>query len=123
MITIITNKTEHQAALNYIEPLLKKGFDNLSAAEDADLYRVSMLIHEYQKVHYPLPLVPHTITEMLNLKMYELKLKQRDLAKLLGVKENRLSEILNGKRKINIDFAKRLYLCLNIDAEFILKSA
>ena len=123
MIEAINNETAHQDALNYIEPLLKKGFANLSAAEDADLYRVSMLIHEYEKVHYPLPLVPHTITEMLKLKMYELKLKQGDLAKLLGVRESRLSEILSGKRKINLDFAKRLHLCLHIDADFILKSA
>jgi HTH-type transcriptional regulator / antitoxin HigA len=122
MITAITNDREHQIALDFIEPFLKKGFANLTADEDTELYRVSMLIHEYEKVLYPLPIKPQTITEMIELKMYEMKLKQRDLSKLLGVTENRLSEILNGKRKVNMDFAKRLHLRLNIDANFILRS-
>ncbi|MEY4925891.1 MAG: hypothetical protein RI894_327 [Bacteroidota bacterium] len=123
MITAINNGAEHDAALAFIEPLLQKGFANLTTEEDAELYRVSMLIHDYEKVHYPMPLKPQTITEMMERKMYELKLRQRDLAKLLGVTENRLSEILNGKRKVNMDFAKRLHLRLNIDADFILRTA
>ena len=57
---------------------------------------------------------------MIELKMFELKLKQRDLAKLLGVTENRISEVLNGKRKINIDLAKKLYIKLDVDPQFIL---
>ena len=123
MITAINNEAEHDLALSFIEPFLKRGFANLTTEEDAELYRVSMLIHNYEKVYYPMPLKPQTITEMVERKMYEMKLRQRDLAKLLGVTENRLSEILNGKRKVNLDFAKRLHLRLNIDADFILKTA
>lgn len=66
---------------------------------------------------------PKTLTEMIEFKMFESKLKQRDLAKLLGVTENSISEILNSKRKINLDFAKRLYEKLNIDPLFVLKNA
>jgi HTH-type transcriptional regulator / antitoxin HigA len=123
MFTVINNEAERLLALAFIEPLLQKGFSNLTTEEDAELYRVSMLIHDYEKVHYAMPLKPQTIMEVVERKMYEMKLRQRDLAKLLGVTENRLSEILNGKRKVNMDFAKRLHLRLNIDADFILRTA
>lgn len=116
----LSNETEYHAALAEIEPLLQKGFDNLSIEEEDKLEYISKLIEDYEKVYYPLPFNPKTIIEMIEYKMFELKLRQRDLAKLLGVTENRISEILNGKRKVNIDFAKRLHEKLNVDAAFIL---
>lgn len=67
-----------------------------------------------------MPFTPKTLVEMIEFKMFELKLKQRDLAKLLGVTENRISEVLNGKRKINLDLAKKLYTKLSVDPQFIL---
>jgi len=66
---------------------------------------------------------PKTLTEMLELKMYERKLKQKDLAALLGVSATRLSEVMQGKRKVNMDLAKRLYLKLGISPAFILEQA
>lgn len=35
----------------------------------------------------------------------------------------RLSEVMQGKRKVNMDLAKRLYKVLNISPEFILETA
>jgi HTH-type transcriptional regulator / antitoxin HigA len=61
--------------------------------------------------------------EMIELKMYQRKLKQKDLAKLLAIPESRLSEVLKGKRKVNLDLAKRLHDRLQIDATFILQKA
>jgi len=61
--------------------------------------------------------------EMIELKMYERKLKQKDLAALLNISPVRLSEVLRGKRKINLDLAKRLYKELQIDPAFILQTA
>lgn len=116
----LSNEEEYRIALAEIEPLLKKGLDNLSPEEDTQLEYISKLIEDYEKVYYPLPFTPKTLLEIIEYKMFELKLRQRDLAELLGVTENRISEILNGKRKINIDFAKRLHEKLNIDAAFIL---
>ena len=53
--------------------------------------------------------------------MFELNIKQKQLAKLIGVSETRISEILNGKRKLNFELAKKLHSKLNIDADFLLK--
>jgi HTH-type transcriptional regulator / antitoxin HigA len=119
---LISSEAEYRSALAAIEPFLQKGFDNLSSNEDEELASITKAIEEYETMHYHLPFTPKTLTEMIELKMFELKLKQRELAKLLGVTENRISEILNGKRKINLDFAKRLHEKLNIDAKFILSN-
>jgi HTH-type transcriptional regulator / antitoxin HigA len=119
----ITSQADYRLALAIIEPFLKKGFDALTPEEDDELARISMLIEQYEAVHYPMPFKPKTIQEMMELKMFEQKLKQKDLAQLLEITENRLSEVLNGKRKVNLDLAKRLHQRLHIDATFILECA
>jgi HTH-type transcriptional regulator / antitoxin HigA len=123
IIKSISNESEYQLALDTIEPFLQKGFAHLTIEEDDELARITGLIEEYEAVHYPMPFKPKTLVEMLELKMFERKLKQKDLAKVLQVTENRISEVMNGKRKVNMDLAKRLYLELNIDPHFILTYA
>ena len=55
--------------------------------------------------------------------MFEMNLKQKQLAKILEISETRISELLSGKRKLNIELAKKLHSKLNIDAHFILEVA
>ena len=45
-------------------------------------------------------------------------MKQREMAHLLDVPETRLSEILRGKRRVNLEMAKPLRTKLKIDADF-----
>ena len=47
-------------------------------------------------------------------------LKQKDGAKLLGVNESQFSQIMSGRRRISMSFAKRLHSKLGINAELIL---
>ena len=122
-ISIIQNEADYQIALATIEPYLQKGFANLSNAEDEELARISLLIEEYEEIVYPMPFRPKTLVEMLELKMFERKMKQKDLALVLGITENRISEVMNGKRKVNMDLAKRIHKELKVDAQFILEYA
>ncbi|GAB3893515.1 hypothetical protein GCM10028825_34320 [Spirosoma agri] len=55
--------------------------------------------------------------------MVQEHLNQRDTASVLGITEMRLSEVLAGKRKVNMDLTKRLYDKLHIRADYILKMA
>lgn len=50
-------------------------------------------------------------------------MKQKDGAKLLGVNESQFSQIMSGRRRISMSFAKRLYSQLGINAELILENA
>jgi HTH-type transcriptional regulator/antitoxin HigA len=102
----------------------KGGFHNLDPEQKADLQLLSKLAESWEDGIPLMPIPkPQTLVGMIELKMYERKLKQKDLAALLGISPTRLSEVLQSKRKINLDLAKRLYKILEIDPAFILETA
>lgn len=123
MILTIDTQNEYSRAMEVIETYLAKGSPNLTEVDLAELQRLSLLVERYEEEHYPMPVEPATLPEMIRLRMFQENLKQRDTAKVLGITETRLSEVLTGKRKVNMDLAKRLYDKLHIRAEYILKTA
>lgn len=48
-------------------------------------------------------------------------MRQKDGARLLGVNEPQFSQIMSGRRRISMTFAKRLHTQLGIDANLILE--
>ena len=50
-------------------------------------------------------------------------MKQKDGALLLGVNESQFSQIMSGRRRISMSFAKRLHSKMGIDANLILEYA
>ena len=84
-----------------------------------ELIEVSNLIEKYEEEHFPIGLP--SLIEVVELRMFELKLKQKDLAKLLGSPATRISEYLSGKREITLNIAKALHQKLNIDSDIILQ--
>lgn len=125
----LKTRKDYDEVMKRIETLLQKstqlgGFDKLPK-EDADtLASLSLLAEQYEDSIPLMPIkAPSTLTEMIRYKMFEMNLKQKQLAKLLGISETRISELLTGKRKINIELAKKLHRELNIDAHFILEVA
>lgn len=122
ILTIGTHK-EYLQALAVIETYLTKGSANLTETDLAELQRLSLLVERHEDEEYPMPVEPATLPEMIRLRMFQQNMKQRDTARALGISETRLSEVLTGKRKVNMDLAKRLYDKLHIRAEYILKTA
>jgi len=122
MKTIKTKKDYHTAMAD-LEVLLQKGFAKLSKKEKEKLQELTALIEKYESLHYALPMQPGNIIEMIELKMFEKKLKQKELAKILGISDTRVSEVLRGKRKVNLELAKKLHTKLGIDASFLLQAA
>src|SRR5512137_927639 len=84
-----------------------------------ELERVSEIVEEYELEHHPVG--TPSLKEVIELRMFEMKLKQKDLAELLGTSTSRISEYLNGKREITIEIARALYKKLNIDSDIILE--
>jgi len=103
-------------------------FDSLVAQMDGkpelqtQARELAEAIQAYERAFVPFP-KPTTLTGMIELRMYEMKLKQKDLANLLGVEASRVSELLTGKRKVSLEIAKRLHEKLGIDGNFILETA
>lgn len=125
----INDRKEYDEVMKRIEKLLQKstksgGFDKLHAKEVENLKQLSLMAEKYEDSIPLMPIkAPTTLTEMIRYKMFEMNLKQKQLAKVLGISETRISEILTGKRKINIELAKKLHSKLKIDAHFILEAA
>lgn len=125
----INSEEEYRQVMDRVETYLSKstaqgGLHTLSAIEKEELRHLSLLAEAWEDGIPLMPIrQPKTLVEMLELKMYESKLKQKDLAALLEISATRLSEVMQGKRKVNMDLAKRLHSVLKIDAGFILEQA
>lgn len=122
----ITAISEFMEARTALEKITKQGsdlgsMDLLPENLKADYIILANRIYEWEKVNYPLPVgVSPAITAMVKEKLFVLKLKQREAATLLGISEARMSDLLKGKRGINLRLAKKLRDGLGIPADFIL---
>ncbi len=116
----IQNEAAYQKAIVRIEELLLIVDNNTPKTNKyfIELDELSDIVANYEEEHYPVD-VP-TLIEVIRLRMFEMNLKQKDLAELLGTSATRVSEYLKGKRQITMDVAKALYKKLNIAPELIL---
>ena len=125
---IKTNK-EYEEVMKRIEKLLQKstqngGFEKLPNDDVQKLKTLSLMAEQFEDSLSLMPIkAPTTLVEMIRYKMFEMNLKQKQLANILEISETRISELLTGKRKLNIEMAKKLHSKLNIDAHFILEVA
>ena len=85
-----------------------------------ELEILATLIEVYEAQHHPIP-EPDPI-EYIKYKMAEKGLLQRDVAPWFGG-ENRVSEVLNRKRKLTAKMMKALHQHLGISAEMLLAAA
>jgi HTH-type transcriptional regulator/antitoxin HigA len=121
------SKTAFETAEKKMDEILliasrKGGFAFLSDNEKAELEKHTKIVKAYEDLHYPIPM-PQTLQGLIELKMYERKLKQKDIAKLLATTDTKLSEIMHNKRKPNVKFLKALHEKLHIDGNLLLKVA
>jgi len=124
----INNRTEYNETMKLIETLLQQstrnGFDSLSKEEVSTLQILSLEAEKYEDSIPLMPIkAPTTLADMIRFKMFEMNIRQKQLAIILEISEARISELLTGKRKLNITLAKKLHSRLNIDAHFILEVA
>ncbi len=82
---------------------------------------LSRLLIAYEKAYHPLPWEVSTlITDEIKEQMKKKHLKQVGLSKLLGIDKSRMSDLLNGKRPLNLNIVKKLHSELGIPADFLL---
>ena len=98
----IRTAEDHQWAVRRIEEL----FDaEPGTPEDDELDILATLVSRYEEMLWPIPAA--TAVEVLRFSMQQNGRSQADLAALLGSR-SRASEILNGKRDLNLDQIRRL---------------
>jgi HTH-type transcriptional regulator / antitoxin HigA len=107
-IRLIKNEEDYQIALKRLEVI----FDAVIGTPESDEADVlALFIDEYEKKHYAIE-APDPI-EAIKIRMEEMQLRQIDLAEEIGGK-NRVSEVLNRKRKLTVDMIRKLTARLNL---------
>ena len=114
-IKLIKTENDYQLALSRLDEIFEAP-ENTPEGDEADL--LALLIDEYENMHYPIE-APDPI-EAIRIRMEEMQLKQKDLANELGGK-NRVSEILNRKRKLTVDMIRKLADKLKLSASLLIQ--
>jgi HTH-type transcriptional regulator/antitoxin HigA len=75
------------------------------------------IVESYEMKHYPI--APPDPVDAIKFRMEQMGMTKSDMVKYLG-SQSRVSEVLNGKRKLTLSMVKSLYKGLKIPAEILL---
>lgn len=118
----ISNNNDYNNVMAKIDSLMAKGSQNVSKEELEDIRAMALAAQSYEQEKYVLD-APTTLTGMIEMRMFEMKIKQKDLADKLNISTTKLSLIMNGKQRPDIGFLKAIHQQLKVDADFILEHA
>jgi HTH-type transcriptional regulator/antitoxin HigA len=107
-INLIKTDVDYQKALKRLEEIFDSKIGT-PESDEADI--LGLMIDDYEKKNYPIE-APDPI-EAIKIRMEEMQLKQVDLADAVGGK-NRVSEVLNRKRKLTVEMIRNLTKRLNL---------
>jgi HTH-type transcriptional regulator/antitoxin HigA len=110
----IKTETDFQNALKRLEMIFDAPIGS-PESDEADI--LGLIIDEYEKKNFPIE-APDPI-EAIKIRMEEMHLKQVDLVAEIGGK-NRVSEILNRKRKLTLEMIRNLTQRLNLSPELLI---
>lgn len=110
----IKTEKDYQNALSRIEALWGSKKDS---PEGDELDILITLVESYEMKHYPI--APPDPIDAIKFRMEQMGLTNADMVEYLG-SQSRVSEILNGKRKLTLNMIKSQYKDLKIPAEILL---
>ncbi|MBL7113054.1 MAG: helix-turn-helix domain-containing protein [Bacteroidales bacterium] len=114
-IKLIKTEKDYQEALTRLDEI----FDAPKGTADSDEADIlALLIDDYENQNYLIE-APDPI-EAIKIRMEEMHLRQKDLASELGGK-NRVSEILNRKRKLTVEMIRKLADKLKLSASLLIQ--
>ena len=111
---IIKTEEEYQSALERMNEIFHAPKDS-QEGDEAEL--LMLLIEKYEQENYTIE-SPDPV-EAIKFRMEQLGLDQKDLAEVMGYK-SRVSEVLNRKRKLNLNMIRNLHHKLNIPYESLM---
>ena len=110
----IRSEVDYQVALKEIERL----FESQPGTPEGDRMDVLVtLVEAYEAKHFPIP-EPDDPVQVLEYYMESRGLSRSDLIVYLGSKE-RVSEVLNRKRRLSLQMIQRLHAGLGIPADLL----
>jgi antitoxin component HigA of HigAB toxin-antitoxin module len=127
----LKNRTEYDEAKSRVESLIAEATAKSMLEPDMDnAYTQEIALLSKQMAAYEdeylniLPLRKKSpLIASIEDYFYAHGMRQKDGARFLGVNESQFSQIMSGRRRISMSFAKRLHSKLGIDASMILEYA
>ena len=116
----IENEKQYEAAMQRIEELVKE-VDNDTPEDSKDFIELDLLsdlVAEYEDEHYPISMP--SLADVIKLRMLDMGLSQCALAKLLGMNQSKVSEILSGKCEPTLKQARKIAVKLEISSDVVL---
>jgi HTH-type transcriptional regulator/antitoxin HigA len=117
VVKAIESEEEYDRMVAAVGGLMDKGDDHLSTEESALLETLAILIQAYDDRNHALPPVPPY--EMLAYLMESSGRTAKDLLAVFGTR-GRVSEVLNGKRAISKEQAKKLASLFKVSADMFI---
>ena len=114
----IKNDVQYEMALSRVYALIQKDL-KVNSSESDELEILSVLIKEYETVHFPMP-KPKPL-EAIKFRLEQQGMTETQLSEILGHR-SRKSEILSGKRKLSLAMIRKLNEVLNIPAEVLIQA-
>ncbi len=111
----IKTKKDYSDALGRLQEIFDAKKHSL---EGDELDILSILIEKYEEDYFPIGLSDPI--EAIKFRMEQMEYNQVDLARIVGLK-SRASEILNKKRKLNLEMVRQLHDKLNIPSEVLIQ--
>ena len=109
----IKKQKDYKEALKKIDKLWNAKL-NTKAGDELDI--LITLIEKYENDNYEI--LPPNPIEAIKFRMEQMNLKQKDVAGIIGA--NRISEVLNKKRKLSLSMIKAFHVNLNIPVEVLI---
>jgi HTH-type transcriptional regulator/antitoxin HigA len=110
----IKTEQDYNTSIHRIEVLWGAKKDTLQG-DELDL--LVTLVESYEMKHYPI--APPDPVDAIKFRMEQMDMTKADLVQYIG-SQSRVSEILNGKRKLTLGMIKSLYKGLRIPADILL---
>jgi len=117
VVKAIESEEEYDRMVAAVERLMDKGEANQSPEESALLETLAILIQAYDDRHHPLPETPPH--RMLSYQLQSSGRSRQDLLPVFGTR-GRISEVLNGKRAISKEQAKKLASFFKVSADLFI---
>ena len=112
---VIKTEADYQLAMERLEVI----FDaEPGTTEDDELELLSLLIDNYEKIHFPIDL-PDPVEAIL-FRMEQLNYQAKDLAEVLGSR-SRVTEILNKERKLSLDMIRKINKKMHIPTDVLIQ--
>ena len=118
MLKPIKTEDQYDHALARVYDLMQTEIGE-NTTESDELEVLSILVKEYENEHYPMP-SPNPL-EAIKFRLDQMGMSEKELGEILGYR-SRKSEILSGKRKLNLAMIRKLNEVLHIPAKVLIQA-